>query len=107
MRFQDIQPAHVKHLYFEKRGEGRGDRTVQLIHTVLNNVLKQAVREGLMGHNPVDAVERPNVEQTEHPILIEEHARKLVIASMSKRIALRSAFDRWHAGRGVTGSQMG
>jgi integrase len=85
MRLQDIQPAHVKQLYFRKRGEGRGDRTVQLIHTVLNNVLKQAVREGLLGHNPVDAVDRPNVEQTEHPILSEEQARQLVIASMNTR----------------------
>jgi hypothetical protein len=62
MRLQDIQPAHVKQLYFKKRGEGRGARTVQLVHTVLNCVLKEAVREGLLGRNPVDAVERPKVE---------------------------------------------
>ncbi len=61
MRVQDIQPAHVKQLYFRKRGEGRGARTVQMIHMVLSCVLKQAVREGLLGRNPVDAVDRPRV----------------------------------------------
>jgi len=85
MRLQEIQPSHIKQLYLTKREEGRGPRTVQLIHTVLHCVLKQAVREGILGRNPVDAVERPRVEQTEFQILTEKQARQLVIASMSSR----------------------
>lgn len=85
MRVQDIQPAHVKQLYFRKRGEGRGARTVQMIHMVLSCVLKQAVREGLLVRNPVDAVDRPRVEQAEHSILSEEQSRQLVSASMTAR----------------------
>jgi integrase len=88
MRLQDIQPSHIKQLYLKKKEDGAGARTVQLIHAVLYSVLKQAVKEGLLGRNPVDAVERPKVEQAEHQILTEEQARQLVIASMGSRFGM-------------------
>ena len=81
MRLQDIQPAHLKQLYLAKKDEGRGARTIQMIHIVMHALLKQAVKEGILGRNPADAVERPKVEQTERKILTEEQARQLVIAT--------------------------
>ena len=81
MRLQDIQSMHVKQLYTLKKEEGRGDRTVQLIHSTLHNALKQAVREGILGRNPVAAVERPKVEQAEMQTFDEEQARQFVIAT--------------------------
>ena len=77
MRLQDVQPVHIKQLYLKKRQEGRGVRTVQATHTVLHCVLKWTVREGILGRNPVDVVDRPKVEQAEHQILNEEQARQL------------------------------
>jgi integrase len=88
MRLQEIQPANIKQLYLAKKEEGRGARTVQLIHTVLHNVLQQAVREGILGRNPTDAVERPKVEKTEMQILTEEQARRFVIATMRNRYGM-------------------
>ncbi len=81
MRLQDIQPGHIKQLYAMKREEGRGARTVQLIHAVLHNVLKQAARERILGRNPLDAVERPKVEQAEMQILNEEQSRQFLFAA--------------------------
>jgi integrase len=81
MRLQDIQSMHVKQLYTLKKEEGRGDRTVQLIHSTLHNALKQAVREGILGRNPVAAVERPKVEQAEMQTLDEEQSRQFLIAA--------------------------
>lgn len=81
MRLQDIQSAHVKQLYTLKKEEGRGDRTVQLIHSTLHNALKQAVREGILGRNPVEAVERPKVEQAEMQTLDEDQARQFLITA--------------------------
>jgi integrase len=81
MRLQDIQPAHIKQLYALKQKEGRGARTIQLIHAVLHNALKQAVREGLLGRNPVSAVERPKVEQAEMKIWNEEQIQKFLITA--------------------------
>ena len=58
MRLQDIQPAHLKQLYLAKKEEGRGARTVQLIHAVMHSILNQAVKEGILGRNPAAAVRR-------------------------------------------------
>jgi len=86
MRLQDISPAHLKHLYLAKKEAGEGARTVQMIHAVMYNMLKRAMKEGVLGRNPADAVERPKVEETERRILSEEQARQLVIATMDKRL---------------------
>jgi hypothetical protein len=48
MRLTSIQPAHLQQLYALKRAEGRGARTIQLIHTTLYNIFKQAVHQGLL-----------------------------------------------------------
>lgn len=81
LRLQDVTPSHIKQLYALKREEGRGARTIQLIHAVLYNVLKQAVRERTLVHNPMDAVERPKVEQKEMQTLNEEQSRQFLIAA--------------------------
>jgi integrase len=88
MRLQEIQPAHLKQLYLAKKEEGRGARTVQLIHTVMHAILGQAVREGILGRNPVDAVERPKVEQAERQILNEAQVRQLIIAASNTRYGM-------------------
>jgi integrase len=85
MRLQDIQPNYLKRLYLSMKEEGRGARTVQMIHTLMHAVLKQAVKEGILGRNPADAVERPKVEQAERHILTEGQARQLIIATMGTR----------------------
>lgn len=85
MRLQDIQPATLKQLYLARKEEGRGARTVQLIHTMMHSVLKQAVKEGILGRNPADAVERPKVEVTERHILTEAQAQQLVVGTANTR----------------------
>ena len=85
MRIQEIHPVHLKQLYLLKKEEGRGARTVQMIHTVMHAVLKQAVKEGILGRNPADAVDRPKVEVAERHILTEEQAQHLIIATTGTR----------------------
>ena len=86
MRLTDIQPAHLKQLYLAKKEEGRGARTVQLIHTTMHSILNQALKEGILGRNPAAAVERPKVEQAERQILTDSQAQQLVIASQDSHI---------------------
>ncbi len=62
--------------------EGKGARTIQLVHVTLHCALEQAVREGLLGRNPLDAVERPKVETMEFPIFTEEQARQFMIVAL-------------------------
>ena len=78
---RDIQPAHIKRLYAFKKQEERGDRTIQLIHAVLHCLMKHAVREGILGKNPVDVIERPRTEQAEFQILNEEQCHQFLIAA--------------------------
>jgi len=78
MRLQDLTPTHITQLYMLLKDEGKGARSIQAVHVILHCALKQAVREGLLGRNPVDAVDRPRVEQTETQILNEEQARHLL-----------------------------
>jgi len=78
MRLQSILPAHIRQLYLRMQAEGTGARTIQLVHATLHCALGQAVKEGLIGYNPADAVERPRVETQQFKIFTEDQARTFV-----------------------------
>ena len=84
IRLQDLQPERIRSFYraFEEK---IGTRTLQLMHAVLNCALNQAVREGLMGRNPVDTVERPMYNPREHPILDDDGVRALLQTAAGNR----------------------
>ena len=81
MRLQSILPAHIRQLYLRMQAEGTGARTIQLVHATLHCALGQAVKEGLIGYNPADAVERPRVETQQFKIFTEDQARTFVSAT--------------------------
>jgi len=78
MRLQAITPAQIRQLYLQMQMDGRGDRTIQLVHVTLHCADAQAVKEGLIGHNPLDAVERPKVETKRYEIFTENQARLFI-----------------------------
>jgi len=81
MRLQNILPAHIRQLYIRMREEGKGARTIELVHVTLHCAFAQAIKEGILGRNPLDAVERPRVETTHFQILTEDQARQFLIAA--------------------------
>jgi integrase len=81
IRLQNILPAHIRQLYLRMQAEGKGSRTIQLVHATLHCALKQAVKERLIGYNPMDAVERPKVETKEFHIFTESQARAFLEAA--------------------------
>jgi integrase len=81
MRLQAITPSHIRQLYLRMQSEGRGARTIQLVHVTLHCAFAQAVKEGLIGHNPLEAVERPKVETKRYDIFTEEQARTFIVAA--------------------------
>lgn len=81
MKLQNIQPAHIRQLYVVKKEDGLGARTLQMVHGLLYGALNQAVKEGIIGRNPVTAVDRPKVERSEMQIFTEEQARQFLIAT--------------------------
>ena len=85
MRIQAILPAHIRQLYLRMQLDGRGARTIQLVHVTLHCALKQAVREGFIGHNPMEAVERPKVETQQFQIFTEDQVRSFLAAAKGHR----------------------
>jgi integrase len=85
MRIQAILPAHIRQLYLRMQLDGRGARTIQLVHVTLHCALKQAVREGFIGHNPMEAVERPKVETQQFQIFTEGQVRSFLAAAKGHR----------------------
>jgi integrase len=81
MRLQNIQPAHIRQLYLRMQAEGKGSRTIQVVHATLHCALKQSVKDRLIGYNPMDAVERPKVETKEFHIFTESQARTFLEAA--------------------------
>jgi len=81
MRLQAILPAHIRQLYMRMQMECRGARTIQLVHVTLHCAFSQAVKEGFIGHNPMEAVERPKVETKRYGIFTEEQARTFIAAA--------------------------
>jgi integrase len=81
MRLQAILPAHIRQLYMRMQMEGKGARTIQLVHVTLHCAFAQAIKEGLIGHNPLEAVERPKVETKRYDIFTEKQARAFIAAA--------------------------
>lgn len=71
LRLQAVVPAHIRQLYLRLQMEGKGARTIQLVHVTLRCAFAQAVKEGLIGYNPLEAVERPKVETKQFRIFTE------------------------------------
>ncbi len=81
LRLQAVVPAHIRQLYLRLQMEGKGARTIQLVHVTLRCAFAQAVKEGLIGYNPLEAVDRPKVETKQFQIFTEEQARKFIMTA--------------------------
>ncbi len=65
LKLKDLNPAHVRGLYYEKLDSGLSAAMVYKIHSILRKALKQAVLDGLVPRNVCDAVKPPKVERKE------------------------------------------
>lgn len=73
-----LRPEHLQRFYAEKLSNGRADgkgglssRTVRYMHVTLHKALKNAVKMGMIFHNPADAVEVPKQKSREMQIMNE------------------------------------
>jgi integrase len=80
MKLQAVLPAHIRQLYIRMQSEGKGARTIQLVHVTLHCAFSRAIKEGLISFNPMDAVERPRAEPKRFDILTEDQARTFTAA---------------------------
>jgi integrase len=74
VRLQSLTIAHLDHLYAQLLEEGRADRngglgprTVRYIHTIVNALLADAVRKGLLVRNPAEMASPPSAKAAKAP----------------------------------------
>jgi integrase len=84
-RLSELQPYMIQQTYAALREAGHSQRNVQLVHSVLHRSLVIAQRQGLIGRNPVDAIEPPRVSHKEMRILDDNQARQLIITAQGSR----------------------
>ena len=85
VRLCDLSPQHIRHYVAECRTEPSTHRPGQMVSPktmqnrlgVLGTALRQAVREGLINRNPLDAVDKPRVSRTPLKIVGEPEAAKV------------------------------
>jgi integrase len=101
VKLSELKPTDVQSLYAKLLADGLSRRTVEQCHTVVHNALGQAVKWGLLGRNPSDAVTVPRPAQQEMNVLSTGELRHLFDTSRD---------DRWHAlwvVMGTTGLRLG
>ena len=85
IKLKDMRPDHVQSLYNTKLESGASNRTVRLIHTVLHIALNQALKIGLIGRNPSDAVIKPKLIKKEMKTLTDTQVQTLLFAARGTR----------------------
>ena len=84
-KLEHLRPDHIQALYNQKLSTGLSNRSVILIHAVLHKSLKQALKLGLIGRNPVEAVTRPKARRKEMHTLSSDQAKVFILGAEATR----------------------
>ena len=95
LRIGKIRPQHLQSYYARLLTEGRKDgkpgglapRTIRYIHSLLRDILGQAVRWGMIPVNPADLVDPPADRQKEARFWTPEQASRFLAALEGHRLA--------------------
>lgn len=85
-RLRDLHPIQIERYLSQLKAKGVGDRTCQLIYSTMFTALRAAVRKGLIGRNPLEAVEKPRVRNPKQKVVLDiEQIQMLLIAAQGER----------------------
>lgn len=87
IKLKDLRPDQIQVLYNKKLRDGTSSRTVKMIHSVLHCALNHAVKMGLIGRNPTDAVTKPRLRRKEMKVLDDNQARTFLMSASKSRNA--------------------
>jgi integrase len=85
IKLKDLRPDQIQALYNEELDKGVSARTVLLTHSVLHKALNQALKWGLIGRNPAQAVSRPKASRKEMRVFTSDEARTFLSAAEGTR----------------------
>jgi Site-specific recombinase XerD len=87
LKLSNLKPIQIEK-YLVSLQQQEVDRTAQVAYAILHVSLKKAVKQGLIGRNPMDAVEKPKVKNPRTKLVLSiEDIQKLLIAAEGDRIA--------------------
>jgi integrase len=85
MLISDLRPEHIQRFYNEKLKQGRVDgkgglseKTVGEFHLIIHQALDQAIKEGFLSKNVIDAIRKPQFKTYEIQPLSEEEVKKFL-----------------------------
>jgi integrase len=86
VKLKALTPTHVRALYREKLDSGLSATSVQRVHALLHEALKQAVNDGLIPRNVTETVKAPRQTRKEIQALSPEQARALLETASGGRL---------------------
>jgi len=81
-----LSPQHLEHLYANRLDSGLSPTSVAHLHAVLHRALGQAARQGILGRNVADVVNKPRIRRREMAVLTPEQVRTLFRAAQVDRL---------------------
>ena len=88
-----LAPNHVQGMYAKLESDGASAYTRRLVHAVLHRALKQALRWGMIGRNPVDAVDAPRAPKKEAACFTLEQSKAILEAAKGNHGWKRCTFS--------------
>jgi integrase len=86
VRLDRLTPLQLSTVLSDLRRSGRGSRRIQQAYVVLGTCLRQAVKLGLIGANPLDRVDKPRHEPRRKTLWTLDEARRFLhVADKSSR----------------------
>jgi integrase len=83
---RDLQPLRIENYLNSLRKNGTGDRTTQLVYGIMHAALASALKKGLIGRNPLDAVEKPKVRSPRRKVIMDStQVQQFLVAAESSR----------------------
>lgn len=85
IKLNELTPGRIQGLYDQLRQRGVTPRAVQVVHAVIYGSLQQALKLGIIGRNPADAVVKPAVIKREMQVWNESQISQFLVAIQGHR----------------------
>ncbi|MEV0797854.1 site-specific integrase [Kribbella sp. NPDC050281] len=84
-----LDPEHLDALYLEIAREGLSEKSVLMIHQIIKQMLKMALRRGLVGRNVADLVDSPSHDESDFDALEQVEAKAILDRAVNTRNGAR------------------
>jgi len=85
IRLKELTTHRITRFYADMKRDGRGVRTIQIIHNILRSSLQDAVRGGIIGRNPCIGALIPKGKPKEMKVLTADQVTRFLVAAESSR----------------------